>query len=776
VTATARGRRRLQSARAVRAAFGQARRGLAQRRRRTLLSALGIALAAAMLAAAIVVADGLGLGFNRAARAADLADLIVRFNPQSKSKVVARIRALPDVAAYATRFELTNTPISGPDGLRRHDAIAEVLNPSRRRGYAVVAGQAIHGNGNEMLMEKAFANAYDIHVGSTVYLRGLGPERVVGLAEAPDDVGYPLGKPRYYLSYAQINRRFGVERNPQVNFAEVWLQNPRYLGEVLAQARATSFGLSNLQFATRSGVRVLLDQAAGIVIDLLVALSIIALITAGVMLAASARAEVQRRLGAIGIRRAVGATRGQVVLAQSIEAALVAIPAASVGAVIGTVATLGATDRLLTLLNEPGPGFALALPLLAGWAAAVALPTLGAAWPAFTAASASVVSLLRGAGVSVSARGRRRGGARRRGGGLISLGMRLAGARRARLVATVAMLALSAAFVLLVIALVGELSAIETDPTALGKRYQLTAVLPPAAVGRVRRIPGVLAASPRYEVTAVDSFRLGETIDVIAYPRDHTEFEAPALTAGRRLNGQDEAEVGEGLSNALGLSPGGLLGLALPGGAELRLRVSGVVSSLDHDGLVAYVPAGALVRDDPSAPSLIAVRLTPQANPNTVFAALKRLGAEPAQASGATARGVPLVDVLRTILEAVAIVDGLVCLYALIQACTLTVQERRRSIAVLRAGGGGAAAIRRLLSGAVILLVAPAAVIGVVLERFVLGPLLSHLAVNYATLSLIPSPLQVLGLVAGLAAAAAAAVVWVAGQASREPVVAGLAG
>ncbi len=41
-------------------------------------------------------------------------------------------------------------------------------------------------------------------------------------------------------------------------------------------------------------------------INLLVALSLIALVTAGVLLAASARVEVQRRLGAIVVRRAVG--------------------------------------------------------------------------------------------------------------------------------------------------------------------------------------------------------------------------------------------------------------------------------------------------------------------------------------------------------------------------------------------------------------------------------------------------------------------------------------
>ncbi len=116
-----------------------------------------------------------------------------------------------------------------------------------------------------------------------------------------------------------------------MNLAEIWLRNPAFVNEVLVQARATSFGLHSISFATRSGVRVLLDQAAGIVIDLLVALSVIALVTAGVMLAASARAEVQRRLGAIGVRRAVGETRGLVTLAVAVEGMLVALPAATLG-------------------------------------------------------------------------------------------------------------------------------------------------------------------------------------------------------------------------------------------------------------------------------------------------------------------------------------------------------------------------------------------------------------------------------------------------------------
>ena len=759
------------AARTVWAAFVDATRGLRVRRRRAVLTAVGIALAAAMLSAALVIGDGLGRGFDRAARAADLPDVIVRFDPESARLVADRISRLPDVAGYSLRFELTNVTIA-TGGRTRGDAVAEVVPTGRRRGYAVVAGRDLRPVGAEVLVELAFARAFGVGLGSRFFVDGLGPQAVVGLVEAPDNVGFPLAKPRFYVSRSAIDARFGAEPDPRTNLAEIWLRDPRYLGEVLVQARATSFGLHNIRFATRSGVRVLLDQAAGIVIDLLVALSVIALVTAGVMLAASARAEVQRRVGAIGVRRAVGESRGHVALVHGLEALLLAAPAASLGLAAGVLATSGASDRLLTLLNEPAPGGELVLPLVGGWLASVAIPVAGSAWPAWRAGGRPVVGLLRGGDVS------RDGGTRLRlrGGGLRTLGARLVAARRARLLATAVTLGLSTAFVLLLLALASALSTLETDPGALGKRYQLTALLPPSQALAVRAIAGVQAAAPRYEVQAADSFSLGETIDVLAYPGDHTLFEAPALVAGRRLLGPREAEVGKGLADALGLAPGSTLGLALPSGVELRLRVAGIVSSLDHDGRVAYVPASALLAADPSAPSQIAVRLEPRASQAAVSAALTALGAQPAAATGATARGAPLVATLRTILRAIAIVDGLVCLYALIQACALTVQERRRTVAVLRACGAGAPAVRRLLLGAALAMVVPAAVLGVLLERLVFGPALARLAASYATLPLDATGGEVLATLAGLAAAAGVAVVWVARQASRESVIAGLGG
>ncbi len=726
-----------------------------------------------MLSTAVVIVDGLGDGFARAARAADLPDIIVRFESQSATRVASRIRELPDIAAFSTRTEFTNVDVAA-EGQSSGQASVQVIGPGRR-GYAIVAGRDLSSRYGEVVIERGLAQAWHIPLKGTLYIRGLGPLRVVGFAEAPDNVAYPLAVPRIYLSQAALKAHFGDNPNANVDLAEIWLRNPRYLDQVLVQARTTSYGLRGLRFVTRDGVRVLLDQAAGIVIDLLVALSVFALATASVILAASARAEVQQRLPALGISRAVGASRGHLATVQAVQAAAVAAPAATVGVGAGVVASSGPSDRLLTLLNEPGPGASLILPVAAAWAVCVLIPVISAGWPAWRAAGRPPVALLQGVGISAG-RGASRPGRVTHRAGLAALGARLVIARRVRLTATVVTLATSAGFVLLLLALASALAALETDPQALGKRYQLTASLPAASTRQVRAIAGVQAAAPRYEVQALDSFSLGETIDVIAYPGDHTRFEAPPLTTGRRLHGDGEAEVGAGLADALGLNPGSTLAIALPGGAELRLRVAGVVSSLDHDGRVAYVPAATLLRDDPSAPEEIAIQVTPSADLTHVNHALAALGAIPTPASGATARGVPLVDTLRTILQVVAVVDGLVCLFALIQTCALTVQERRRTIAVIRATGAGSGAVARLLAGVVLTLVIPAGVLGILLERLVLGPALAHLAASYATLELGAAYWQMAVVLAGLLVAGAVAVGWVTRQATRETVVKGLAG
>jgi ABC-type lipoprotein release transport system permease subunit len=752
---------------ALRDAFASVRAG----RGRVALSALGIALAAAMLAVAATVGYGLSTGFARSARAAGLPDIIVRFDAQPASRVASRIQALPDVAAFSLRDEITGVHLASGSHAAGNGEV-EVLGVGRR-GYAILAGRDLSGAPGGVVLEDGLARAWGLAPGGSIRVGGL-QMRIVGLARAPDNVAFPLAAPRVYVSLATIETYAGVTPDPTVDTAEIWLHDPAELDAVLAQARMTSYGLHDLSIVTRSGVHVLIDEAAGIVIALLAALSLVALLTAAVMLAASARAEVQRRLRAIGIRRAIGASRAHVAAVCALEVLIVAVPAAAAGCAAGVLIAAGPSDRLLALLNEASPGSALAPALAACFVVTVAIPTLLAAWPVWRAAAGAPSDLLRGAELR-SPRRRRAPVAGRGAPGFVRLGARLVTARRVRLAATLASLAICSAFVLLMLALASELGTLENDPAALGRRYQLTAALPPAAVPRVRALPGVAAVAPRYELNALDSFSLGEVIDTIAYPGDQASFEDPPLIAGQRLRGAEEADVGQGLAQVLGLDVGSTLALALPSGRELRLRVAGIVSSLEHDGRIAYVPAAALLAEDPSAPEELAVRLDPGASAGAVTARLDEQGASVSTSAGVAHGASALVAALEALLRAVAVVDALVCLYTLLQALTLTASERRSAIALLRVCGAQASSVRALLAGAALAALAPAAVIGIALERVLLGPAIAHIAAGYAELPLGAGASEIALLLGGLALLAFAAVVLVAARTLAAPISRGLA-
>jgi ABC-type lipoprotein release transport system permease subunit len=737
-------------------------------RGRSVLSGVGIVLVATMLAVAATVSYGLLTGFDRSAAQADLPDVLVSFDSQPASSVRERLATLPDLEAFSLREQLTSVPVrAGPESA--DNGVIEVVGPGRR-GYAIVAGHDVSRR-NGVVIEQGLATDWGLGVGDRIRVYDSPPLPIVGLARAPDNVAYPLAAPHVYVSLAAVRAATRDHSARKVNLAQIWLKDPSQLDAVLVQARMSSYGLTGLSLITRSGVRVVIDQAAGIVIALLGALSLIALLTAATMLTAAARAEIQRRLHAIGIWRAIGASRRHVARVAALEALLVAVPAAALGVGLGALLAAGPSDRLLALLNQAGPGGSLVVPLIGCFLLTAAIPALAAAWPAWRAAGGPPLTLLRGAELRSGAAGRRSLGG---GGGLLRLGIRLATTRRVRLVATLVSLAICTSFVLLMLALAAELNTLANDPTALGRRYQLSASLPASAAPRVRALPGVTAVGPRWEVSAVDAYSLGEITYLIAFRGDHTQFEDPPLVEGSHLRGRHEAEVGRGLAQLLGLRVGSTLALALASGRELRLRVSGIVSSLEHDGRIAYVPERALLGAEPSAPEKLAVIVAPGASTKTVTGELERLGAQVTTSTGVAGGGKALVDALRGLLLTIAVVDGLVCLYMLTQALALTAGERRSAIAVLRACGAGARSIRVLLAGAALAVLVPAAIAAVLLERFVLGPAVSRLAQGYAELSLAADAAQIAILLVGLGLIGTFAVWWVVRRVTSRPIAGGL--
>jgi putative ABC transport system permease protein len=287
----------------------------------------------------------------------------------------------------------------------------------------------------------------------------------------------------------------------------------------------------------------------------------------------------------------------------------------------------------------------------------------------------------------------------------------------------------------------------------------------------------VEAAAPRYELNAADSFHLGEPFTVIAFAGDHTRFEAPSLAEGRRLRGPREAEVGLGLAQILNVQPGSTLAAQLPSGREVRFRVTGIVKAFERQGRVVYVTPQRLVGE---ASAEIAVRLRPSADVSAVRRELEDAGFFASSSRGIAGESVQswatrssgFIDVLVALLRTVAVLDALVCLYAIAQLLTLTVQERRGGLATVRALGGR----HRQLAGIVAAVAAPvivlAILVGVVAERWLVGPAVTRLAASYVSLSLEPSAAAV-GLTAlGLLAGTAVTVLWATRLVTRGPVVA----
>ena len=746
---------------------------------RSLLTAVGILAAGLVLGVALTVAYSLSTGFDRAARRADLPTVVARFSAEDVPDVDRAVADLPNLAAASYRYEQTGVRLRA-GGHELADGVLQVV-PTGRRGYAIVAGRDVSpvAAAGEVVVERGLAREWGLRVGDPLRVGRLGTMTIVGVSVAPDNVAYPLATTaRVTVSEPALLRRLGArpgQRLP-VNMVALWAQDPSRSDVLVSAARQSSFGLRQLRFLTRSGVEALVGQAAGIVVALLVAFGIVATGLAGVLLGAGAQSEVQRALHRIGLQRALGVTPGAVVGVHAVRGALVAAPAAALGLAAGALVARSPTASVLASLNELAPGGTTVAMLLGGvWLAVIALVAACSALPAWRAARRAPATLLRGGDVAGgSPGGVRAGRGGRSRGGLAGLGARLVAARRVRFAAVVAVLGTAAGVVLLLLALASLLQALRDDPATLGKRYQLTAQLPPGVTNAVEAIPGVQAAAPRYSLDAVSASSLGSPLKVIAYPGDHTRFEAPPLASGRRVQGPGEAEVGLGLADALGLQPGSTLVIQPRSPSEARFRVVGVVRALQDEGRVAYVRPDRLEAAGATLSGPIVLRLAGGANRARVARGLRDLGATADPVRGATGDSSAFLDVLAGLLRVVALTVALVCLHALVSALALTARERRGAVATLRASGADARALRRLLGGAAGAVVLPALVVAVVLEAVVLSPLVSHLAAGYADLPLGATLGQIALVGAGLLGLSWVAA-WLTGRRlAREPVVAGL--
>ncbi len=244
------------------------------------------------------------------------------------------------------------------------------------------------------------------------------------------------------------------------------------------------------------------------------------------------------------------------------------------------------------------------------------------------------------------------------------------------------------------LALASLLERLRDDPGTVGKRYQLTVALDPAVLAEVRATARAWPTpGARYVVDAADSFRLGEPLRLVAYPGDHTRFEAPPLAEGRRLRGPGR---GRGRPRA---------GRRARAAARARRsrrssRAAARCASASPASCARWRTTGGSPGCSPTGcsradPDLEPAGRRPARRPAPTARAVTRgceaLGARARSRSAARHdRQRAFLAVLAAVLRGVGLAVGLVCLYALVQALAMTARERRGAVALLRACGADA--------------------------------------------------------------------------------------
>ena len=810
-----------------------------------MLALCGVVAAAAMVGASVTIAATLNGGFDRTAQRAGLPDVLATFSPSRvrgslRSSRGSRTFRAPGMSCSRSAWRCTPPPRHGGTGDAVNHGKLFGVSPGRH-GYVLVAGHDIHGLG-EAVVEAGFAQSWQLHVGDRIGVQngyGRGESlRIVGIALPPDTVAFPLTNgPRIYTDYEDARRIDGVAPGV-VNGVDLWLADPRLVDVTLAQARSASFGVAGLQLVTRTGLKLLIGQAAGIVIAVVVGFSLIALLVACVMLSASAAAEVQRRLPAVGLLRSVGVSARTLVAAAAVEATAFTLPAAAIGVLGGWLAVQGPANRLLASLNEVPPGVSLALLLVAsivGFDAA-------SWWPQ-----------------RAGPRGGRRDGHRSRccagatsdtahatcsASGFSFLGVRLVLARPARAAATVAVVGFAVSVVLTILAIATVLQNLNEQPLSIGKRYQLLVYAQPSQLRqsnscrelRRRRRIGVSRLLTRSRSTN----RSRSTFSARLHSSTRRRRSSPATSRGtrtRRRSGRAWHRRSACIRAARlpsSFRPGKRCGSRSPGSCRrskigtdrvrrepepartrpqrqgrshrpecfARLDISRSDRSGRSDGFNSSTGSvGPTGQSPPRGPIVIgglgiggfggfgyggqiAVKLEPGASSAAVTELLSRHGHASTSSGGIAGQSVQgwasrssgFIDILVALLRTVAILDVAVCLYAVGQALALTSQERRRTLAVVRAQGAGRLHLFMVFGVAAAFLVFLAWILAAVLERWAVEPGVSRLAASYVVLALSAGDQLLLLTLGGLLLGAAIVSALLVRAIARQPVVAGLRG
>jgi len=324
------------------------------------LALMAFAVAATTVGTALAYNAGLGLD-----PAMGSATGVMTFSGSDRADVVAAQRA------FGVVEEIDHQSIAIPGSFDAIDLRAE--DPHGRFGgptLRLVTGR-LPTAADDIAMTADAATTLGVHVGDTFAANGV-TRHVVGLVENP----------------LNLDDEFALvppgRANPPAQVTVLFDATGRQIDAFQPSGRATSIG-------TRSTV----NKTA--VAAVLLALETIGLLFVGLVAAAGFAVMAQRRLRALGMLGALGATDGQVRLAMVANGVVVGLTGAVTGAVVGLATWIAFAPRFESLVNHRVARFHLQW-----WAIAAAMvlaavtAVIAAWWPARSTSRSSIVAALSG--------------------------------------------------------------------------------------------------------------------------------------------------------------------------------------------------------------------------------------------------------------------------------------------------------------------------------------------------------------------------------------------
>ncbi|MGE5141031.1 MAG: FtsX-like permease family protein [Rudaea sp.] len=697
----------------------KAYRDITKRRLRSLLTIAGVMIGVAGIAAIVSTGENLAAAQQAAYANASQADISFWVWDAPPSTIRA-VDSLPNVRAAELRseyFTRCNWLTSSGSGRTARDvSVKGIADFEDLQVDQVFLKSGRLPKEGEFVAEQSAVQAAPLHIGDTVTCRarGGGPWlrlTLVGVVQSPN---YPSATILDYLTFftpsSDANRLLGTAGSNGLVVRLASTDQARETADEIVKLldrRGISHGTPTIRDPQNYVGRRELDA----LLLLLLAFSVVGLVTSGFLVANTLAAIVAEQVGEIGTIKAVGGTRGQILTIYLVAAGLYGLAGTALGLVVGALLSWKLFDYVGSLLALDTRFEVSPAGMVLGIAVGLGVTLVSGSLPAFSATYIPIKQALESYGItSTFGQGRLDRFLRRLTTlpPLAAMSLRNLARRQLRTLVTVFVIAIAVA---VLVAGQAVSQSVDSAIDGLFKTYRADAwvyfgdYVSTTFADTLRGLPFV----KRSEVWSLDdtwvtsSARFGQVAArarLWGLPADTTLYSAKVVRGGwYGTDETDAAVVSSDLALAQGLDVGDWIGIEA-GNKSRQFRIVGI--AVDNSVFLGSQVAGKVfVREDvladmrgrPGYGLFFAVlfdahdSVSVQDRLDQITARFKGYEISSDSAAREVRGAKEQTRILSLALVAMSVLVGLIGALGMMNTLTLNVLERRREIGVLRSLG-----------------------------------------------------------------------------------------